>query len=148
MTAEDVTQIRIQGQLTGIIGLNTAIRQIASSAGRNASDNRIKAQLLERLSEDNYIVKALRSAYADAFLLEYKRYLGLPFKETTTSGQIELQVLGTGCPSCEKLAQDVMALAAELQLAVDVAHVRDPLDIAAFGVMGTPALASTGWSNR
>ncbi len=144
MTAEDVTQIRIQGQLTGIIGLNTAIRQIASSAGQNASDSRIKAQLLERLSEDNYIVKALRPAYADAFLLEYKRYLGLPFEETTTSGQIELQVLGTGCPSCEKLAQDVMTLAAELQLAVDVAHVRDPLEIAAFGVMGTPALAING----
>jgi hypothetical protein len=144
MTADDVIQMKILGQLTGIVGLNTVIRQIASATGQNASDNQIKAELLERLSEDNYIVEALRPAYADAFLREYKRYLGLPFEKPTESGQIELQVLGPGCLSCEKLTQNVVTLAAELQLAVDVAHVRDPLEIAAFGVMGTPALVVNG----
>jgi len=40
-----------------------------------------------------------------------------------------------GCPRCEKLKQDLMALMAELNIAAGLEHVRDPLEIASYGVM-------------
>jgi hypothetical protein len=49
-----------------------------------------------------------------------------------------------GCPRCEKLKQDLMALMAELNIAAGLEHVRDPLEIASYGVMGSPALIIDG----
>ena len=50
---------------------------------------------------------------------------------------MEIKVLGPGCPNCEKLEQDVMELITELKLAADLEHVRDPVAISGYGVMGS-----------
>ena len=60
------------------------------------------------------------------------------------AGPVQVKVLGQGCPSCDKLEQDVMAVLAELGLAADLEHVRDIRAIAAYGVMGSPALVIDG----
>jgi small redox-active disulfide protein 2 len=57
---------------------------------------------------------------------------------------LKVQILGTGCPKCNKLAERVEAAVAELGLACDVEKVTDIKDIMAFGVMMTPALAVDG----
>ena len=56
----------------------------------------------------------------------------------------KLQVLGTGCPKCKKLADTVSQAAKELGLDYELIKVTDINDIMAFGVMGTPALAVDG----
>jgi small redox-active disulfide protein 2 len=55
-----------------------------------------------------------------------------------------LQILGTGCPKCKKLAENTEAAAKELGLEYALEKVTDINQIMAFGVMMTPALAVDG----
>ena len=45
---------------------------------------------------------------------------------------------------CERLASEVRSVLAELQLAANVEHVRDPLAIAQYGLLATPTLIIAG----
>ena len=56
----------------------------------------------------------------------------------------KLQILGTGCPKCKKLAENAEAAAKELDLDCDIEKVTDINEIMKFGVMITPALAVDG----
>ena len=56
----------------------------------------------------------------------------------------KIQVLGTGCPKCKKLAELANAAAQELGIEYELEKVTDINDIMAFGVMMTPALAVDG----
>lgn len=55
-----------------------------------------------------------------------------------------LQILGTGCPKCKKLAEDTEAAAKSLGLEYRMEKVTEITKIMAFGVMSTPALAVDG----
>jgi small redox-active disulfide protein 2 len=55
-----------------------------------------------------------------------------------------LQVLGTGCPKCRKLAENAEAAARELGIEYHLEKVTDINRIMQFGVMMTPALAVDG----
>ena len=55
-----------------------------------------------------------------------------------------IQILGTGCPKCQKLEENARQAAGELGLDVDVVKVKDLQQIMAFGVMVTPALVVDG----
>jgi small redox-active disulfide protein 2 len=56
----------------------------------------------------------------------------------------KLQVLGTGCPKCKKLAENVEAAAKALGIEYTLEKVSDLSEIMKFGVMTTPALAVDG----
>ncbi len=56
----------------------------------------------------------------------------------------KLQILGTGCPKCKKLAENTETAAKELGLDYEMEKVTDLNAIMAFGVMMTPALAVDG----
>ena len=55
-----------------------------------------------------------------------------------------LQILGTGCPKCKKLAENTEAAANELGIEYELVKVTDITEIMTFGVMMTPALAVDG----
>jgi len=55
-----------------------------------------------------------------------------------------IQILGTGCPKCQKLAENAEAAAKSLGLEYELVKVKDINAIMAFGVMTTPALAVDG----
>ena len=57
---------------------------------------------------------------------------------------MKLQILGTGCPKCKKLAELTEAAAKELGLDYDLEKITDINAIMGFGVMMTPALAVDG----
>ncbi len=57
---------------------------------------------------------------------------------------MKIQILGTGCPKCKKLAENAMAAATDLELDYDLEKVTDINQIMTFGVMMTPALAVDG----
>ena len=57
---------------------------------------------------------------------------------------IKLQVLGTGCPKCKKLAENTEAAAKALGIEYEIEKVTDINEIMKFGVMMTPALAVDG----
>ena len=56
----------------------------------------------------------------------------------------KLQILGTGCPKCKKLAETTEAAAQDLGIEYELSKVTDINDIMKFGVMMTPALAVDG----
>jgi len=55
-----------------------------------------------------------------------------------------LQILGTGCPKCRKLAENAEAAARHLGISYRMEKVTDIRKIMDFGVMMTPALAVDG----
>ncbi|MGD8719945.1 MAG: thioredoxin family protein [Candidatus Zixiibacteriota bacterium] len=55
-----------------------------------------------------------------------------------------IQVLGTGCPKCTKLAENAAGAARELGLDCEVEKVEDIEAIMSFNVMMTPALVIDG----
>lgn len=57
---------------------------------------------------------------------------------------MKIQILGTGCPKCKKLAENAEAAAKELGLEHDLEKVTDINEIMKFGVMMTPCLAVDG----
>ena len=56
----------------------------------------------------------------------------------------KLQVLGTGCPKCKKLAEQTEAAANALGIEYELEKVTDINQIMSFGVAMTPALAVDG----
>ena len=57
---------------------------------------------------------------------------------------MKIQILGTGCPKCEKLAEFAKTAATELNVDFELEKITDINEIMAFGVMMTPALAIDG----
>lgn len=56
----------------------------------------------------------------------------------------KLQILGTGCPKCKKLAELTEEAAKSLGIEYQIEKVEDIKQIIAFGVMMTPALVVNG----
>jgi small redox-active disulfide protein 2 len=56
----------------------------------------------------------------------------------------KLQILGTGCPNCQKLTAQTEAAAQALGIDYELEKVTDLDQIMSFGVMMTPALAVDG----
>lgn len=57
---------------------------------------------------------------------------------------MKIQILGTGCAKCLKLAKHAESAAQELHLDYELVKVTDIKEITSFGVMMTPALAIDG----
>lgn len=57
---------------------------------------------------------------------------------------LKLEILGTGCPKCQKLAEHTEAAARMLGLDYELVKVTDISQIVAHGVMMTPALVVNG----
>ena len=56
----------------------------------------------------------------------------------------KIQILGTGCPKCKKMAENAEAAAKELNIEHEIEKVTDINEMMKFGVMMTPALVVDG----
>ncbi|WP_300456195.1 thioredoxin family protein [Desulfobacula sp.] len=95
------------------------------------------------MSKKNHIPSTVVDLYTYAFVRKYKKFIGEPIPELPIDG-IEIKVLGAGCPSCDRLEQDLMILIEETGVEVPLEHVRDFKEISKYGVMGSPALVING----
>ncbi len=57
---------------------------------------------------------------------------------------MDIKVLGPGCPKCQKTEKIVKDAVAESGVAANVEKVTDAMDIAGYGVFGTPAIVVDG----
>jgi small redox-active disulfide protein 2 len=57
---------------------------------------------------------------------------------------MDIAILGTGCPKCNKLAAETRKAVDELGLDCDIRKVTEVADIMKYGVMLTPALVVDG----
>lgn len=55
-----------------------------------------------------------------------------------------IQIFGTGCPKCRKLAENAEAAARELGIEYELEKITDINEMLKFGVMMTPALVVDG----
>ena len=55
-----------------------------------------------------------------------------------------IQILGTGCPKCHKLAENAEAAARNLGIDYELVKITDLSEMARMGVMMTPGLAIDG----
>lgn len=69
---------------------------------------------------------------------------GCTSKTTTDASKAAVKVLGSGCARCGALEDAVQAALTELGMDVSIDHVTDFAQIAAYGVMTTPALVVDG----
>jgi small redox-active disulfide protein 2 len=56
----------------------------------------------------------------------------------------KIQILGTGCPKCKKLAEETEKAAKSLGLRYEMEKVTEIDQILSFGVMSTPAVVVDG----
>ncbi len=57
---------------------------------------------------------------------------------------MEIKVLGPGCPKCKQTEQNVKNAIAEASVDATVEKVTDVMEIAGYGVFGTPAVVIDG----
>lgn len=138
MAGQKITQIRVKGNLVGIIGLQAAMESMKSDYSQ-LSDEAIGEEMINQLAAHNYIPGSAHDNYAQAFVREFRRYLGQPVEEETLEG-LEVLILGPGCAQCSNLETDVRDVMAEMNLPGELIHVTDVREIGKYGVMGMPAL--------
>jgi len=142
MTKDEITQIKVGHHRMGIIGLKHVLEEVSQEFA-DRSDNEVTAELIRRLSRLNYIPENSRTDYEQAFLREYKKFLGQPYERSKLEG-LEIKVLGSGCPCCDDVEQDLMSVMTEMDLVAEIEHVTDAAEIGNYGVKGTPALIING----
>ena len=138
MSENEVTQIRIDKSIVGIIGLEQAMNAMALVFAHR-SDDEIGNEILKRVSEKNYIPSRAKELYAKAFVREFRKFLGQSAQETTFEG-LRVVVLGPGCAQCSRLEMDVRDVLSEMKLPGELLHTTDIREIGKYGVMGVPAL--------
>lgn len=142
MPQNDVRQIKVGKHTIGIIGLKNSLEDVAKDFAEKPEDE-IQAELLRRISGKNYIPDHIKEEYGRAFLREFNKFLGRPYKEELSEG-LEIKVLGPGCPRCDMLESELKEVMTEMNLPANIEHITDVKEIGKYGVMGTPALFING----
>jgi len=57
---------------------------------------------------------------------------------------MKIEILGTGCPKCKKLEENVRKAVSELKIKAEILKVTDIGKIINYGVMSTPAIVVDG----
>ena len=142
MPRDEIAQIRVGRHRTGIIGLKHVLEEVSQEFA-DRSDDKITGELIRRLSKLNYMPKNSLKDYKPALLREYKKFVGQPYERSSLEG-LEIKVLGSGCPCCDGVEQDLMSVITEMDLVAEIEHVTDATEIGNYGVTGTPALIING----
>jgi hypothetical protein len=138
---DEVVKIKVGQFNVGIVGLKAALEEAVGAS--LPSDDEVAQYLLEQLKSKNYIPPKAESEYAKAFLREYRKHMGEPNEDEKPQG-LEVKVLGSGCPNCDKLEQMVYQVMETENIIGNVEHVRDLEEIASYGLVGLPALVING----
>jgi small redox-active disulfide protein 2 len=142
MTEKDITRIRIGQVSVGIVGIRQLMEAMAETYANN-SDQEVGELLLVELGKANYIPSGARDEYRESFIREFRKFMGQPYKEES-SKELDIKILGPGCPQCDQLEKTIMELLNELNLPASLEHVREMKEIARYRVMSTPALLING----
>ena len=137
-----ITQIRIGKHNTGIVGLDSILTE-AAGQGMDVQEDDIGKFLVKKVSQQNYIPSNATHLYEAALVREYKKHMGQPVESIPMEG-IQIKVLGAGCPSCDRLEQEMMGVIEKAGVEAHLEHVRDFKEISSYGVMGSPALVING----
>jgi len=57
---------------------------------------------------------------------------------------MKIEILGTGCPNCIRLEQNIIQALEQTEKKVDVIKITDVQEIMSYGIMSTPAIVIDG----
>ncbi len=138
---KDHALILVGDMQIGLVGLKGIFEELKNSRG--TPEPELKAMLVEKVGQKNYIASSVRQEYERALFREFRKFLGEKVEEER-GGFLEVVILGLGCYSCNKLEQDVMAVLSETGIQAGLNHVSDPALMAQYGILSTPALIING----
>ena len=138
MSQQDYTRIRVEDFEVGLMGLKSAIEELASTYG-DKPDDEVRLALLERLRKKNYIPNSSSEAYGKALVREFRKHLGQPY-EDADQGPLRIKALGPGCSLCDQMVQTVIGVLNSMDLPASFEHVTGIMEIARHGFIRTPAL--------
>jgi len=138
MPENEVTQIRINKSMVGVIGLEQAMNAMAPVFAHR-SDDEIGKEILKQVEERNYIPHQAKELYIKALVQEFRKFIGQHVEETTIEC-LRIVILGPGCAQCSRLEIDVRDVLSEMKLPGELLHTTDIREIGKYGIMGVPAL--------
>jgi len=138
---KDYRLVFVGNMQVGFIGLNGIFEELKGE--RKKPETELKAILVEKVRQKNYIAPSVKQEYEKALLREFKKFLGEKVEEEK-GGSLDVTILGRGCYSCNKLEQDVMAVLSENRIQAGLNHISDPSLMAQYGILPTPALIING----
>lgn len=137
------TLVSIGGVKVGIVGLDEAFEAVRKKPF--SDDAALGDALIALVKEKNYIPASALDQYRQGLVRAYKMRYGLPVDPVEKpGGALEIKVLGSGCPQCRKMYEDVLAVLQELNIQADVEKIEDLAAIASTGVLLTPSLIING----
>ncbi len=142
MAEKDITRINVAKFSVSIIGIKHLMEEMAATHA-DKPDEEVRSFMLDQLGKDNYIPAKAKEDYGNAFLREFRKFLGQPYTDDAPKG-LDVKVLGAGCSQCHQLTLMIMEVLTELKLPAGVDHVMDIKEIARYGIMGSPALLING----
>ena len=80
----------------GIIGLKHVLEEVSQEFG-DRWDEKVSDELMGRLSKLNYIPENSQKDYEQAFLREFKKFVGQPYERSNLEG-LEIKVLAVVVP--------------------------------------------------
>jgi small redox-active disulfide protein 2 len=137
-----VRQINIGEFTVGIVGLDEIFEEV--KAAGESDEARLKEMIFVKVKGKNYIAPGQENNYREDLFDEYLVYTGQRKARARKAGVTEVRVYGAGCPRCKMLDRMVMEVIAAKGLTVDYQYVTDVREIAATGILGSPALAVNG----
>jgi len=137
MEKNDQRMVYIGKSKVTLFGLGPIFEELKK---RNiTNEDEIKSFILERVKKRNYVPSSAEEDYKRSLLEEYKVFTG-ELKEREIEGLLEIKILGPGCYECDRMEEFSKTILSETGIAADVEHVRDPGEIAQYGLVATPAL--------
>lgn len=137
----DYRLVRVGKNEVGLIGLTEIFEGLKGK--RQEPDALLEEMLVEEVQKKNYIPHGAREEYKKGLLREFRKFLGEAVQEERRE-VLEVTILGPGCPSCNRLEQEVMAVLSEVGFAADLRHVTAPEAVIQYGIFATPALVING----
>ena len=138
MPDNDVTQISVNGNLIGIIGLQSIMESMVSDYNQQ-TDELIGEEIVKRVEARNYVPGKAKYDYAKALVREFRKFLGQPVEEEPIS-TLRVLILGPGCANCSRLEKDVRDVMDQIKVPGEMIHITDVREIGKYGFVGLPAL--------
>ncbi len=119
-----------------LIGATISHNACDSCSDLADSDCYCRAVTVENITYESIPVELIKKAVL--------KVLNAPDSNKLKGVNMNIQVLGSGCPTCKKLHEITKQAVKELNLSVEVDYITDVTKIIEMGVMSSPVLAVNG----
>ncbi len=131
--------IKIGRAAVGLVGLDLIM---ARALADNLTADKAIDFIYSAVKERNYIPDSARALYRQSLKREYERLR--EGREQSREKGLNIEILGPGCVSCNRLNDMIFDILQDLGVAADIMQIHELDEIWRHGVLATPALIING----